>query len=255
MFLTSIYYKSTLLVATVCLTLSGSVAASSPTHELLMDSETKQGWSGKLKIGLKQSTGNTESSSTSGSGTLIYNKKRWKHTLKGKIKSSKSNGEETAKNHKLSYQTEYAINKKSYYFNTIGYKHNEFKNIDSRVFDAFGYGRVLLKNDKHKLTGYVGAGIRKVQYIDGTPESTGGLGYIGGHYKGQLTDAISLNEEFSILTGKDNDTLSESVTSLNLKMTKSLSLSLEYEIHHHSKVSSGFKKTDTKTGVNLVVNF
>ncbi len=225
--------------------------SSSPPDDI--DKADKK-WSGQAEVGFLASRGNNSSSSTTISITTYYRQPYLKHTLKGEIYLAKSQGEKTSESFSLDYKIDYLTDKKGYIFNLTSYNRDKFSNISARVADVVGYGRHLIKNKKHTLDSEYGLGIRQTRYIDKTKKSKEPAGYFALHYKRKLTKTTTLKEDLSILTGKDN-TFSELKTALDVQMTKRLSLSVKYTLHHNQKTQIGFKKTGMVMSINLVGDF
>jgi putative salt-induced outer membrane protein len=246
-------------------TLSG--ANSSTGKQLLIDTEKRQGWSGAASIGLSLSTGNTEKKDLTISGHITHNELRLKHTIAVKGELTEKRGNQTENMYKLAYKVDYALSNQGYLFNVLAYKYDKFANIDYRVFNVVGYGRQVIKNNRHDLQVKAGVGLLKVKYLDEapnnirapiqsvkTPDVKGGIIYLGMLYKFRLTDTTTFSEEIT-LQGADEANFSESVTSLNIPITKKVSVSLNYTASYEPEVTGRFKKTNTKTSVNLVGKF
>ena len=261
MFLSFSEHKSTYLAMT-CLLFSGySFAESAPNegssvsaNEVLIDPDTKQGWSSEISVGFSSSTGNTDNKSSTLSAAITHNKLRLKYALGGSLAFAENKGVKTEEDSKLWSKIDYAITNKNHIFNLFVYNHKKFANVDSSIFDVVGYAQRLIDTDNHNLIVNIGAGGQKIQYIKGKADSSRGIGYLGFEYTGKLTDTTTLSEELSIRRSR-NDTISESITALEVAMTKNLSLSLQYTVDHNTDVSEGIKKTNTKTSINIVGNF
>ncbi|MCK5917643.1 MAG: DUF481 domain-containing protein [Cocleimonas sp.] len=216
--------------------------------------DKEQGWAVEAEVGFVSAAGSSASSNATFIITATHNKQRLKNTLAADFYFAKSAGEKTAETLSLSHKLGYAINTKSYIFNLLTYHQDKFENIGSRVSDIVGYGRHLIKNKKHSLSNELGFGIQQKKYIDGTKKSKEMAGYFALDYERPLTSNSLLKEKFSILSSKDN-TFTKLDTTLEVEMTKKLSLRVNYSVNHNQKVQLGFKKISTKVGVTLVSEF
>ena len=79
-------------------------------------------------------------------------------------------------------------------------------------------------------------------------------GYFSLNYKRPLTSNTLLKEKLSILAGRDN-IFTQLDISTEVKMTNTLSLSVNYSLGYNSKVQSGFKKLSKKMGITLLSEF
>jgi putative salt-induced outer membrane protein len=240
--------------------LSASKEGSESASELFSNSppsdldKPNKKWLGQAEVGFSASKGNNSNSNTTISIASYYTQHFLKHTLKGEIYLSKSQGEKTSESLSLDYKLDYLFNKKQYLFNLLSYSRDKFSNIDARIADIIGYGHHLIKNEKHTLNSEFGFGIRQTKSTNKTKKSKEPASYFALHYNRKLTATTTLKEDFSILMGKNN-TFSELKTALNLKMTEKLSLSVKYTVHHNQKTQSGFKKMGMVMSVNLVSDF
>lgn len=216
--------------------------------------DEEQGWSLEAEVGLVSSTGTTANSNATLGFTAIHNKKRLKNTIIGDFFFAKSEGEKTAETLSLSHKLGYASSNKNYIFNLLTYHKDKFENIGSRIADVVGRGRHLIKNKKHSVSSELGLGGRQTKYVDGTKKSKEIAGYFALNYERSLTSNTILKEKFSILAGSNN-TFTKLDTSVEVKMTKTLSLSVNYSVGHNRNVQSGFKKLGTKMGITLLSEF
>ncbi|MCK5810968.1 MAG: DUF481 domain-containing protein [Cocleimonas sp.] len=213
-----------------------------------------QGWTVEAEVGFISSIGSTSNSNATLGGTAIHNKKKLKNTLVGDFFFAKSDGEKTAETLSLSHKLGYAMSNKNYVFNLLTYHQDKFENIDSRIADVFGRGRHFIKNKKHSLSNELGLGVRQTKYVDTTKSSKEMAGYFSLNYKRPLTSNTLLKEKLSILAGRDN-IFTQLDISTEVKMTNTLSLSVNYSLGYNSKVQSGFKKLSKKMGITLLSEF
>lgn len=213
-----------------------------------------EGWSGKANAGLKLSTGNTDSSSIDVGIKARYAKRQWRHFIEANSYFAEWNGADSAERYDASHNLYYLGQGKGYLFNSLNYDSDKFSNINSRISDVVGYGRTIIDNKRHKLDAQLGLGYRKTTFINDERTSNEAIGHFALGYSIKLNDAVTLREQLRTKGGSDN-TVSKSVTDLNVKITEKTSLSLKYTVRHNSNVSGDVDKTDTKTSVNLVVSF
>lgn len=214
----------------------------------------KQGWSGKSSAGLVVSTGNTENNSVNLGLSATYINRPWRHTIAAGTYFAENEGEKAAERYSISHKVNYSMGDRASLFNFLSYDADEFANIDSRIADVVGYGRTLIDTERHSLDAELGVGFRQTQFTNGDPDSEETVGHLGLNYTGRLTDNTTLTENLLVQGGSDN-TFTESVTALNVKMTDKLSLNLNYTVRNNSDVPAGREKTDTVTSINLVSSF
>ena len=216
--------------------------------------EDESGLSGEASLGVVLSTGNARNSSANAELTVRYNKRPWRHTVKGSLYLAKDSDVRTAAHYAMNHKLDYFFKQGRYVFNLSSVERDTFANTKVRLADVMGYGHPLLKTEHHTLNGEVGLGFRRTQYVDHTATSNEGVAHFGMRYAGSLSDTSKLSEDLILQSGGDN-TFVESVTSLEMEVNKKLSVDLNYTVRANTKVSAGFEKMDTITSVNLVTHF
>lgn len=232
----------------------GSKSAASLFSGSMPNPDAEPRWSGSARAGIVSSSGNADNQNISAGILAKYNKKRWLHELGADLYFAENEDEKTAERYKLSYKLKYGINARSYAFNFASYEADKFSNLDMRISNVLGYGRQVLKKEKHTLDTEVGLGARNTEFVNNRADLDEAVAHLALHYKGKLTKTTTLTEDFTIQSGDDN-TFTESVTALQVAMTERLSLSLNYTVRNNTDVSAGFEKTDTITSINLVSSF
>ncbi len=214
------------------------------------------GFSGEAEFGASTSKGNVDSNSLNAALTLKYGTPKWEQTLKGSISEGEFGDVTTAERYTASYEADYQLTEKTYLFGFVNFEADKLINIDSRFYQVAGYGSPLLfRTKKHTLGSEIGLGLSQAKYTSGRAKENEAVAYLGLNYIGKITEKTTLNENFVIFAGTEN-TFSEFITSLNIPITKKISLKLNHTLRHNTKVVVvGVKKTDITTGVNLVIKF
>jgi putative salt-induced outer membrane protein len=100
----------------------------------------------------------------------------------------------------------------------------------------------------------VGLGARQSTFTEDLGKENEAIGHLGADYSLQLTDNTKLTENLVIQPGAEN-TFTMSDTALEVGMSKNTSIKLNYGYTNNTKVFPDTKKTDTTSGVSLVVGF
>ena len=211
-------------------------------------------WSGNIEIGYSASKGNTDELDLSLESKVIYAGTVWKHSFSGESSIYENSGTRLSEEIALSYDVGYFINSKNYFFNHVSYEKDIAENIDRRIVDAIGYGRIFIKNKDHNLTSEIGVGKRDTKYLTDKEDSSETIGYVGVFYDKKIAHNISLDEELLIIGSSDNQ-VSKSTTGLNFSITENLSITLRYKIEHASNPPEENKKTDSTTDISLGYSF
>ena len=143
--------------------------------------------------------------------------------------------------------------KKSYLFTTLDWRKDRFSSYEDELSETAGYGRRLIENGPHLLTGEIGAGARQANLIDGTSQNEGIIrGALG--YTWKFTDTTGFSQDLVIESGSSN-TSTEWLSRLRAKLVNNIGLVLSYRIKHNSQVVLGSEPTDTFTAISLEYGF
>ena len=218
------------------------------------EDEAPEGWSGTGQLGFVKTTGNTETESVNAQLDLQYDHEKWQHSLRVRAVSASDSGDTTAERYELGAKTEYRYRELDYWFGALRHDDDRFSSFDYQTTLTAGYGRDMISNDRHQLSGEIGAGFRtaKIAATGETQDNFIGRGFLD--YKWQLTENTKFTNTLLIEAGEDN-TFAENNAGLQVQMNSSLALKLAYTVRRNSDVAPGVEKTDTITGVNLVYDF
>ena len=116
-----------------------------------------------------------------------------------------------------------------------------------------GYGRKLYTGPRFLWDVEAGAGARQTDLTDGT--STDEAIYrLATLLTWKISETSAVKEELSVEGGSDN-TYTESITELKLRINAALAMKVTFSVKDNSDVPAGIKNTDTATAVTLVYDF
>ncbi len=218
------------------------------------DPDAPAGWSGNAQLGYAATTGNSDTSNVNASALVAYTTYPWRHYFHADANFGESNGVTDTERWAAGYKPEYFFTKRTFAFLYLGYDHDVVADIDARYAATLGIGHVIWRNDRNILIGELGGGYRKTEYIGSTPNDDEFIGRAGLTYSGRITNNTSFNQDLTTLIGSRN-TYVESVSALQVSMTDTLALSVNYTVRYNSFTPPGIEDTDTFTSVNLVAAF
>lgn len=214
-------------------------------------------WSGSVELGFANATGNSRDTAFNGRFGFLHENERWNHELFGDAYYKRSDGERTADHSQLGYKPRYNLSERDYLFGTLRYERDRFSDIRHRWTQVGGYGRKLIRTPTTLLEAEIGAGARQTRYIDNPDnlDRSEGILYVGGKFTHDISDTAQFLQTVRVDFGDDN-TFTESVTGLKMRVTDTIAAKLTHTIRHNSDVrGSRGKRTDQFTGVNLVYSF
>lgn len=215
--------------------------------------EEKSPWAGKATLGYLATSGNTENSTLISGFELGYTAGKWQHVAAMKAINSSEESSTTAEAYEFAWKSEWNLTDADFLFGRLEWRKDRFGGFDTQFSQIAGYGRRLIKTDRHMLNAEVGAGARQSERQDGTEEDetvfNGGL-----YYKWVLSETTEFSQDLTTEVGADN-TYTESITKISAKLLGDLALVASYTIKHNSDVPAATEKKDTYTALSLEYAF
>ncbi len=213
------------------------------------------GWNGKGELGYVSTSGNTDSSALNLALEILKNTEHWRYRMAGTALITSKDGDKDTERYSAELQGDRKLNEKSYIFAVYRYDADKFGAYDPQQSITLGYGRELMKNDKHLLTGEVGVGYQKLEErVSGVSENQM-IFRLMLDDNWQVFDNTVWNNHLLVESGSDN-TFTLFNTGVTVSMTDAFALKVGWEYRHNSTIPPGTTdKTDTTTAVNLVYNF
>ena len=232
-------------LALACLLVAvGSVGAAEPDADPL---------SGKLELGYLATSGNTETSSLNGKLGLVHEVRKWRHSLDAAVVQAEDSGVTTAERYQLGAKSDYKFNESDYLFITVNWEQDRFAGFEQRTSEAVGYGRRILKSERHDLDAELGAGARQTTPVLG-PDVNESILRAAAKYQWRIAEGATFDQKLVVESGESN-TYMESVSALAAKLIGSWSMKFSYTIKHNSDVAVGLEKTDSYTAVGIEYGF
>lgn len=217
--------------------------------------ESNQGvWKGEGGLGFTSTSGNSDSESLNASLGTTYEIDKWKHSASLRVIQAETEGETSADSLEFKVRSEHEIGEKSYAFGKLRYENDEFSGYDYQTSLAFGVGSRFIESEQHLLDASIGLGVRSIK--DSDTKDTEDEGIITGDliYEYKISETASFNETILVEIGDEN-TYSESDTSLKVGIEGNLAAKISYLVKRNSNVPPGTDKTDEITSISLLYEF
>ena len=212
------------------------------------------GWSGSGEFGLVSTTGNTDSFALNLKMELIKTTESWRYRFGAAALATSEDGVKDNERYQIEAQADRKINEKSYVFGVYRYDADKFGAYDPSQTFTIGYGRELMKSEKHLLIGEIGGGYRKLKDRIGGESNSDAIARFVLDDKWQVETTIWTNR-LLIETGSNN-TFTQFNTGVAVSMTDAFAVKIGFELRNNSDLPPGdSEKTDTVTSVNLVYGF
>ncbi len=210
-------------------------------------------WSGSLELGGIATSGNTDTSSLTGKFRLIFDSPKWRHDTRLEALKSTDSGKATAERYLGVYKARYKFSRLSYVFWVLRAEKDEFSGYRYQVSESLGYGRRLWGSTRGYLNMEIGPGARQSEVNDGERSEDVILRWFS-DFQYAFSKHAELTEELLVQSG-NNNTETESVSGLKVKINGALSVRLSYTLKHNSQVPADREKLDTKTAITLVYDY
>jgi len=213
------------------------------------------GWTGVGEFGFVSTSGNTDTQSLNLALEFIRNTEHWRYTFAGTALSSSKNGSKDAERYTAQLQGDRKLNEKSYLFAVYRYDADKFGAYDPQQSVTLGYGRLLMKSEKHELNSEIGVGYQKLKAASTGVTENQVIGRLTLDDMWLITPSTAWNNRLLVEAGSDN-TFTQFNTGLTVSMNERFALKLGWEYRHNTEIPPGVvDKTDTTTTANLVYKF
>jgi len=221
------------------------------------EEEKALGWSGTGEFGFVSTTGNTDTVAMNAKLNFVLTREKWRHRFSGTALNTSEDGINDNERYTAEMQSDRKLSDKSWLFGAFRWDADKFGSYDPQMSFTLGYGRQLMKSEKHELKGEIGLGYRKLEETVSGDSSTDAIARLLLDDSWQVFTSTLWTNRLLVEAGSDN-TFTQFNTGLAVSMTDRFALKLGFEVRHNSDVPKGIadnENTDTITSANLVYNF
>jgi len=218
-------------------------------------------WKGETELGVLITSGTTEETNIKGRLGLVHEVETWRNTGEFRTNYSETEDETTTEKYLAELETNYKFDKNQYWFLRGSYEDDRFSGYDFESTVTTGYGnRVWNSGDRSFLDLSVGAGYRynKLDMVNAEGEDTEeeAIARLAGQFDYALSENSLFRQKLSTEVGLDeNNTVTESETSLQANVVGNLSMKAAFRVKHVSDAPAGSENTDTETSLSLLYGF
>ena len=234
--------------AMVCLAL-----AAAPLCAVAQAPAAPNAFSGKAALGYIATSGNTDSTSTNASLSLLYALTNWRHAFDLAAIGASTNEQTTAEAYLAKYEARRAFGEHGYLFTAFDYRRDRFSGYAEQMSETVGYGRRLIDRQRHVLNAGVGFGARQSELRDGTEEDDA-IVRASADYVWTVSETTEFEQALVLESGSTN-TMTEARSALRARIVGNVALVLSYRIKLNSSVPAGATKADRFTAVSLEYAF
>ena len=221
----------------------------------------------KAQAGYVSSHGNTDAQTANAKLDVVLNSPMWKHEFQFAGLYGKSNDIVSAEMLDAQWQSNYNITGRLFAFGALHYDDDKFSGFQYQETLSAGAGYSLVKLQDATLDVQAGVGYRRLrpELIDKDPSgeviarvplasqsSAVATATLNGMYA--FNSSTKLTEVAHVESGSDN-TLLQNDLGLQVNMSKTLAVTIAYEVKHNSSPPPPLVKTDSLVTFNLQYAF
>lgn len=212
------------------------------------------GWKGEGELGFTSTSGNSDTENLNARLAVSRESDQWRHKASLDSIRNESDGETSADSQVLKGRSEYSLGEKSYAFGQLRLEDDEFSGYEYQRTLTFGAGSRFIDNDKHLLDASIGLGYRSLKDRETGDTEEDNIVTADVKYQYKISETATFNQTILIEDGDEN-TYTESDTSLKTKIAGNLAAKISYLVKRNSEVPTGIDKSDKITTVSLVYAF
>ncbi|KPQ27561.1 MAG: putative salt-induced outer membrane protein [Marinobacter excellens HL-55] len=227
----------------------------------MAQAQDSRNWDGEAELGFLMTSGNTDETKLDGRLGLKHETETWRNTGDFRSRYTEAEDQTTAEEYKAALEADYKFDEQQYWFVRGAYEDDRFSGYDFESTLTTGYGnRVWQQGDRSFLDLSIGGGYRynklREDDVDGSNTEEEAIARLAGQFDYALSESALFRQKLSTEIGLDeNNTISQSETSLQSSIVGSLSMKLAYRVKHVSDAPAGSDKTDTETSLSLLYGF
>jgi putative salt-induced outer membrane protein len=224
-----------------------------PALGLAQEPEKTSPWAGKATLGYLATSGNTENSTLNTGVEVGYKVGKWEHIANASAINATESKTTTTEAYELGWKSELNLSDHDFLFGRVQWRKDRFGGYDTQMSETVGYGRRLIKTDKHLLNVEVGVGARQSELQNGLKEDET-IFRGGAYYTWKVSETAEFRQSLTTEAGSENTYL-ESKSALSAKVWGDIALVASYTVKHNTDVPALTDKTDTYTALSLEYAF
>lgn len=245
--------KSLLTLMAACVA-GWPALADEPEVSAAAAEQTGSGLSGNIAFSFADARGNTDTSAVTGQSTLKYvTRSPWLYDARMQFVARQQDEIATEERYEVRATANYYWSPDDYVYGRLDWRKDNFGGVREEWVPSAGFGRVLLRTERHDLRGELGAGYRFAELVDGTreegPAASGGI-----RYKWQVSATAEIYQN-ALVQWSDDNTYLESETGLRTRIIRNVSAKISYMVKRNTVVPEGRANSDYFTTIGLEYAF
>lgn len=230
--------------AALCLSINPAFAEDAPA---------KRDWKASAELGYLQTDGNSDSETLKAKFKGSKSYANWKHSLVLKALNSSQNDTRSSEKYVAGFQSDYAIDDKSYALAALSWEKDRFSGYDYQASVVLGYGYHVIQSADKMLSFELAPGFRVSELNPGEKQEDA-IVRVSEKFEMALSESSSLDQTLSHEYG-DSNSVTRFDIAISSQVANDLSMKVGYGLTRNSDVAQGAEKTDKETSVTLVYSF
>ena len=212
-------------------------------------------WEGSGELGFVNTTGNTETVALNFKLNFVRTGPRWRHRFSGTALNTSEDGIQDNERYTAEVQSDRKLSDISWLFGAFRWDADKFGSYDPSVTLTAGYGRRLMKSERHELMSEIGAGYRSLtETVSGLESNEAIVRFVVDDWW-QVFKTTRWTNRLLVEAGSSN-VFTQFNTGLAVSMTDKFAIKLGFEARHNTEIPPDDSvHTDTITSANVVYNF
>lgn len=223
--------------------------------------ESEDTLNGEVELGVLVSTGNTEETNMDGGLLVEQETPDWRNSGDFSSYYSEADDETTAEEYEAMLETNYKYDDHQYWYLRGSWEDDRFSGYDFQSTVSTGYGNRIWRTGERSfldLSAGIGYRYNKLEAVNAQGEDAeqDTIARLAARFDYALSENALFRQKLSTEIGLDeNNTVSESETSLRSNILGSLDMKVAFLVEHESDPPKGAESTDTETTLSLVYGF
>lgn len=211
-------------------------------------------WSGKGRIGGVLARGNADTATANLDFDVTKRLEHWDNKIGGTMLRTLSEGIVSANRWEARLGSDFRPTERAFFFMADRYEQDEFTDYAYQATATLGVGYHFVEGERTKLDGRFGFGGRRAELRLTDVVEEDPIARAEVEFRHQLTGNTSVLNRLLVETGEEN-TFVQNALGLEVRMTRSFSLGISYELRRNSDVLPGTRNSDQVLTAGLVAAF
>lgn len=222
------------------------------------EEEKSSTWKKDISLGYNRTTGNTQASEFSFSGTVKNVMENSEFSARADVYYASTNKKMDSQKWSAALRYFFNYGDANQWFNSyqLLVDHDRFSDIDYRMTPSVGVGYWFSNTDDCKKMLEASIGYEATNYRSNKADDKDAVFIARGYLEKKIFETSTISEDVSVIPSLEgNGTRIKSETVFTNPLKENLDLNVKFIVEHDTKPSAGIKKTDTRFVTGIKYSF